>query len=345
MTSSSQVRALDQALEGRHAYFRSNAAKAMDYFRHAIVPPFRAVVKEITTRLLSRHDVDPAAAGNVVHYTSLRALFTMIHEGPHFSEVEEKQADRRTSDYRFFRLYDSANVNDPSEGTYFLKRLVGPYDVVRTPAYIASFITPDEAGGDPATTHNNLVFWRHYGHDGRGCSISIPVDRFIGNRSALELRTVTYGSKKTDSDAEELRPVVERLEAIVRDVPSDPDAKRQVALTVLESLREIPYLYKSNAYRYENECRVVALGSHFRDHGGIHYAFEKGSDDSGRLRMYGQHPRLNLTNLLSTGSIITLGPAVPNAENVQYAIEQLLESIGIKGLAINRSGIRYRRTT
>ena len=114
---------------------------------------------------------------------------------------------------------------------------------------------------------------------------------------------------------------------------------------ILESLEEIPYLYKSDAYKYERECRLVALESHFKHHGGIRYAFEKWSGASGRLRMYGQHPNLSLTNILSTGSIITLGPAVPNADHVQYAIEQLLESVGIAGLPVKLSSITYRRTS
>ena len=81
-----------------------------------------------------------------------------------------------------------------------------------------------------------------------------------------------------------------------------------------------------------------------REYGGILYDFETRPEGSGRLRMYGHHPCLRLTNILATDSVITLGPSIPNADYVQYAIEQLLRSIGIRGLKIEQSGISYRQT-
>ena len=341
--TSSTIRTLDQAINSRRAYFRSSSAKALDYVKHVIGPALSLAVNEAKTHLPPRHDVDVARIVNVVHYTSLQALFTMIHDGPEPREASKiTQADYRKTDYRFLRLYDSANLNDPSEGAYFLKRFTRAYDVVKAAAYIASFVTPNRPAKDPESIRDNLVFWRHYGKDGRGCSISIPADRFAPNRSELALQSVAYGNQHAEEDAKTLRSVVERLNPVLKDARVDSDLGRQVAATILESLGRIPYLYKSSAYKYEHECRIVALDPHFENHGGIHYTFEGRPQNSGRLRMYGQHPCLNLSNVLSTGSAITLGPAVPNADNVQYALEQLLDSVGISRFPIKRSRIPYR---
>ena len=336
------IRTLDQAIDNREAYFRVNNEKTLDYLRNVIAPALNDAVNEATKRLLHRHQVDITRIVNVVHYTSLQALFSMIYDGPEPSEASKSaQTGYRKTDYRFLRLYDSANLNDPSEGSYFLKRFTKAYNVVREPAFIASFVTPHRPENSE-TIRDNLVFWRHYGKDGRGCSISIPADRFAPTRSDLILQAVTYGTKCADKDAQELRSVVERLDPVLKDATGNSELEKQIAATILESLGKIPYLYKSSAYEYEGECRIIARGRDFRNHGGILYAFEGQPHNSGRLRMYGQHPCLNLSNILSTGSVITLGPAVPNADNIQYALEQLLDSIGISRFPIKQSEIPYR---
>ncbi len=267
----------------------------------------------------------------------------MVYYGPHPSDASEgEQQDVRTTDSRFLRLYDSANLNDPSEGAYFLKRFTRAYDVVKVPGYIASFVSPDRPAEDPASIRDNLVFWRHYGKNGQGCSISIPADRFNRQESEPTLRAVAYGSEKANEGAERLHPIMQRLDTVLADARVDAKLERQVAATILESLGELPYMYKSSAYKYEQECRIVACEADFGRYGGVHYAFERRSGDPGRLRMYGHHPCLNLTNVLSTGSVITLGPTVPNLDHVEYALEQLLESVGIGRFPIRRSKISYR---
>ena len=354
--TSSTTHALDRAINNRRAYFEASPDKAINYVRHVIGPALRAAVDEVRTTLPPRHDVDLAKTPNVVHYTSLQALTAMISDGP--AAPDNPQADHRPMDYRFLRLYDSANLNDPSEGAYFLKRFTTACDVIRAPAYIASFVTTDRPVPHPTgrlTTHgasDNLVFWRHYGHDGRGCSISIPADCFAPDRSDLSLRAVAYGSQAADEDAARLGLVVGRLRPVLADAsPPGSPLERQVAATILESLGELPYLYKTSAYKYERECRLVALRSHFEDdgrrplNGGIRYSFERPPKGLGRLRMYGQHPCLKLSHILSTYSLITLGPAVPNVDSVQYALERLLESVGLRGLSIERSPIPYRLST
>ena len=80
--TSNTIRALDQAVDNRGAYFTSSSAKALDYVTHVIGPALTVAVNETKTRLPPRHDVDIARIVNVVHYTSLQALFAMICDGP-----------------------------------------------------------------------------------------------------------------------------------------------------------------------------------------------------------------------------------------------------------------------
>ena len=343
MTTS--IQHLERVIRNSGDYFQSGSARAIDYVKYAIGSALRAAVNEATTDLLPTHDVDTTQITDVVHYTSLQALFAMLYGSIEPADPSiPAQANRTVTDHKFLRLYDSANLNDPSEGAYFLKRLTEAYDVVRVPAYIASFVTPNEAAENPVRdTRDNLVFWRHYGQDGRGCSISIPANRFAPDRSELTLRTVVYGSIDASEHADRLRPIVRLLNPIISENAS-LDLRRQVAATILESLGEIPYLYKSSAYMYEKECRIVALESAFDSYGKIRFDFDQRPGRSGRLRMYGQHPLLSLTNILSTGSVITLGPAVPIVDNVQYAVEKLLRSVGIEGVPIEKSDRPYRRT-
>ena len=326
-------------------------SRGIEYVKHSIREVFLNAVKDVTVTLLTKHSVNPTDTNAVVHYTSLQALFTMLNgRAEPIEPPDDTQNNRLPTDHRFLRLYDSANLNDPSEGAYFMNRAcTNTYNVLRIPAYIASFIRPHETTENSVEeerireARDNLVCWRHYGDDGRGCSISIPVGLFTSNCHDLILRAVHYGSPAADEAAHQLRPAVEMLDKMISNT-LDPDIQREVAIVIQDGLGEIPYLYKSRAYEYEQECRIIATESTFKDYGGISYDFEKRAGKSGRIRMYSRHACLNLTNILSTHTVITLGPDVPNVDYVEYALEQLLRSLDKRDLPIERSKISYRRT-
>ena len=326
-------------------------------------------VNEVKHEFIAEHNVDTDKTSVVVHYTSLHALFSMLHgsaepsrrpsladPGAYPDPPAKTPANQEApTDRRYLRLYDCANLNDPLEGAYFLKELVGMQDtlgileyVLQVPAYITSFVTPiqNENNRTNNKARDNLVFWRLYGQEGRGCSISIPVGRFTSSQCEATLQKVDYGRDNAASHAGRLRPVVNCLDEIVEAATENrrPKVQRQVAATLLECLGEIPYLYKSSAYDYEEEYRIVAMEADLESHGGIRYDFEARPGQCGRLRMYGQHRCLGLTNILATDSVITLGPSIPNVDYVQYAIERLLKSIGIRNLKIEKSPISYRQT-
>ena len=336
---------LQEVIENRHAYFERGLSRAVEYVRNSIREVFLNATNDVKETLLSNHKVDPMVTKHVVHYTSLQALFMMLNGSAEPIKLPRGTRKSRPTDERFLRLYDSANLNDPSEGAYLMERFrTETYNEMRIPAYIASFISPDKKAKDPVPkARNSLVFWRHYGDDGRGCSISIPVDSLTRNQHGLILRTVAYTSSAADKAAAQLRPGVQMLDKMMsKDL--DPDVRREIAIVIRDGLGVIPYLYKSSVYKYEQECRIVAMESAFRKYDGISYDFEKRVGTSGRIRMYGRHALLTMTNILSTGSVITLGPDVPNVDYVEYALEQLLRSLDRRDLPIERSEIPYRRT-
>ena len=336
---------LQEVIENRHDYFERGLPRAVEYVKNSIREVFFSTTKDVRETLLSNRKVDPMVTKHVVHYTSLQALFMMLNGSAEPIKLPRGTRKSRPADERFLRLYDSANLNDPSEGVYLMKRFrTETSNDMRIPAYIASFITPDKKAKDAVQeARNNLVFWRHYGDEGRGCSISIPVDPLTRNQHGLILRTVAYTKSAADKAASQLRPGVKMLDKMMsKDL--HPDIRREVAIVIRDGLGEIPYLYKSSVYNYERECRIVAMESAFKKYDGISYDFDKRDGKSGRIRMYGRHPLLTMTNILSTGSIITLGPDVPNVDYVEYALEQLLRSLDRRGLPIERSEIPYRRT-
>ena len=378
MATASAMRSLTAAVHRGTEYFSRGAPMDVAYIRGTLRDFLRDAIRDISRDFIAAHAVHGDKTPTVVHYTSLQTLFSMLHGGadlrlgkppvdpsirlntptapqtdeqtnsepkPSGSIIETKAMSNggavAPTDRRYLRLYDCANLNDPLEGLYFLRELVGTQDtldvleyVAQVPAYITSFVTPQTYTNSTfpdqltrkSNTRDNLVFWRHYAQEGRGCSIAIPVGRFSPDQCAAVLQRVIYGPDAAIRNARRLQPVLSCLGHIAQSARKDRLAvvRRQVAATLLECLGGLPYLYKSSAYSYEEECRIVAMESDLEEHGEILYDFETRPTGAGRLRMYGQHPCLRLTNLLATDTVITLGPSIPNADYVQYVIEQLL---------------------
>ena len=116
-------------------------------------------------------DIKPGnTSTTVVHYTRIEVVVDML-----MACIEEKPS--------YLRLYDTFHSNDPDEGKYLTRYLdpairdglmEGPGN--STCAYVTSFIRPEsESQGDIRNVMDNLVFWRTYGDDGAGCSLTVRV--------------------------------------------------------------------------------------------------------------------------------------------------------------------------
>ena len=306
----------------------------LEYVAGIICPVLRGVLDDLCRRIEERHKIEysPQDQVHVTHYTSIAALVSMFQDAS------------RDNGQSSLRLYDSEHLNDPNEGNYITQNLPQKHKWLEQTdvrhAYMASFMLPK----NEEDVSNNLVYWRTYGMGGEGCSLSLraPLSR---------LRKVFYGSEKVKRTAKELWPVLDLLGPLLE--ANNPSLRKciqeKLAETVWEPLEKIRYLYKGEAYEYENECRFVILQSDI-EKDDICFEYQDRNNSPARIRHYYEHKDLCITRLLPSGSLVTLGPCVPYRENVRYCIETLKSRIASKhktagfGPEIRVSEISYRRT-
>ena len=268
------------------------------------------------------------------------------------------------------RLYDTVHANDPEEGRFLLLNWperegerpwmwkergslaeetdseMGLKEQVEQGlypghAYVVSFIpmTDDRRNDD------RIVFWREYGREGAGCSLSIQADKLLSERKCLLTPyRVKYGRGSVEELEEALREhVFGPIEARVRDATGEASelfdaAQHQVRL----ELQLFRYLYKDSAYDYEEEYRLVILDSAEEMVRAASYERKTNSRNQTVFRHYMRHPSLYSRQLFGSGSHITLGPTISHGDNVETMIKELLRRNGISGTTISPSEIRYR---
>lgn len=186
---------------------------------------------------------------------------------------------------------------------------------------------------------DNLVFWRTYGREGEGCSLNlrIPRDR---------LRKVLYGANEVKRAGKLLRPVLDVLYPLVsiRKRLIKEKVQKELAEVIWRHLEKIRYLYKSEAYEHERECRFV-IPELDADKDKICFEYQE-QNNSPDVRHYYEHEDLKVENILTSGSLITLGPCLsdPDFYNMSYYIKSLLNKAGLAGPEIKLSGIFYRKS-
>ncbi len=187
---------------------------------------------------------------------------------------------------------------------------------------------------------DNLVFWLTYGHEGKGCSLSLTVPR-------SQLQKVLYGPKKVKSTANALRSILDLLGQLVKieNRSIRGSIQNKLAETVWKSLERIRYLYKSEACEYENECRFVVAESDISEKDNIRFEDQGRNNSPARLRHYYEHETLEIKKLLGTNSSITLGPSVSNYYNIHYYIQTLLDKADLSfNPTIKKSSISFRKS-
>ena len=349
---------LKMAVDGSQDYLESKNL-ASEYVTNNVCPPLREALKILCIPIEEHHKVDEAESEKdniVIHYTSISALVSMLRGASKESEYKDKERETENKKHEsdimlddkksLWRLYDSVHLNDPDEGNYFARNLNLPkkYDWLKkedvSHAYIASFILPNSDSREDMS--DNLVFWRTYGREGEGCSLSLPIPRH-------RLQKVLYGTKGVKSAVGILRPaldfLLDSLEPLVRirEQPLRKNVREILAGVVWESLERFRYLYKSEAYRYEKECRFVIAESDIINKNKIFFEDENLNNSPIRIRHYYEHENLDIRELLATGSSITLGPRVPHANNVCYFLNTLRERAGLVAQEIKISKIPYRK--
>ena len=330
--------------------FRSRKLRSGD---ETICRGIEHVVAAIAKEL---HGAESSSFSHFVHYTGLDVVFAMLNDG---------------DDKRGLRLYDTVHANDPEEGRFLLLHWPGSDDEdlwmwkqdenewsgdsrersfkqqVRRGhypghAYVLSFVPSacEEKNND------RIVFWREYGRQGAGCSLSIPRNRLAADeKCSLALYRVRYGQADVETLAKELRlrlfdPIEEGIRGI--DGPEN-ELFRAAQPKVSKELQLFRYLYKDSAYEHEKEYRLVILDA--RDVIEGEPTYEQRTDARGEtvFRHYRTHSSLYRKRILGLGSQVMLGPTVPHRENCKRTIDELLRRRNISGTEVMSSEIRYRR--
>lgn len=343
--SKTAIRDLEVILEDTRKYFEVAPPE-----KYSAQKKVKEVVDIFCEEILNRWHKKPI--GQVIHYTSIENLMSILGYADKNSagkNTNEKMISKGQEDKQatkgFLRLYDTVHFNDPDEGNFFVRNLPDKYNWLRREAeeitrerqecaYVASFILPRE----DKDMSDNLVFWREYGKQGEGCSLLLSA-------SGSSFRKVVYGSDSVKQTLETLEPFLEMLSCFVdRFVEHDQTRhlEREIARAVWESLEKVRYLYKSSAYEYEEECRFITTSSEIDRSNQQKVVFE--CKDGSQIRHYYNHPTLEISRLLTTSTVITLGPCVPYRENIQHCLEVLLERAGLKDTEVHHSKIRYRKS-
>jgi tetratricopeptide (TPR) repeat protein len=264
-----------------------------------------------------------------VHYTSISTLQKLV--------LEESK----------FRIFEGNFMNDPSEGKVFYDFMQyklaasckdNPCAETYSPKpFIGSFVTE--------AMHNDLDMWRFYGKEkgieAKGCAITINSQKFIEvinsilteeekdarqvNESDIHFYRVAYYSEKPktkfcipSSEENEL----ELLE-LMKNLKNNVEKYKGINKTFLEKyLNCIAFLFKSDAYKNENEVRLVVKGIEFK----------KDFDfDSTPPKVF-----IELESIKKLVKQITLGPKVDNvnewASAFHYHFEEETPDIVISHL-------------
>ena len=297
----------------------------------SILPLLHSALQDAVPEIESLHHLEPASDDTTqcVHYTSIAALANILD-------------NRRQAKPSHLRLYDSIHLNDPGEGAYLPKQLAAdkrftwtgrrPDDAAphhsQSPesAYLTSFIMGDDI-------KDNLVFWRTYGHEGLGCSLTCSVPTRC-------LRRVFYGADGASDTIAILAPILDTLTPIIR--LTNRQVHRLLAAHIWTSLKGILYLYKSSAYRYEQEARHLILRSHLEPDE-IRYEYRESVPGVPRIRHYVERQELEISNILPSGSIVTVGPSVPFPDNIRENLAAMAANADLHGRPeLRASTISYR---
>lgn len=329
------------------------------YVQHVMLPALRQYFERSCAEINAGHQLDEADTPEVkvVHYMSLATIYSMIDGQRKWILSQEEDSDKHVGDdvhsstapapsseerRPSYRLYDSVHFNDPGEGAYLVDELHDSYrwlDEYDTHlAYIASFILPTSPQ-DITEVADDLVFWRTYGREGQGCSVSltVPWDR---------LRRVMYDPEDVTRSLQLLQSALGALDSLIEvantfEAPVIAEVRRYMATVIWEALGEIRYLYKRQSYGYERECRIIVPSSSIEGTNQVRYTYSP-AGSVGVIKHYYEDPTLPLTSLFGSDTIVTVGPAVGNAADVCRAIKALLRQAKLNG-TVKRSTIQYRQ--
>ena len=212
----------------------------------------------------------------ITHYTSLSVLKNLIFDDSKF------------------RISEGNFMNDPSEGKEFFKFLKYNPDTFRKASLSTESISPKPFIGSFVNKKkcNNLNMWRFYGkekgEEAKGCAITIRKQKFIDDikeslsneknkkarlddESDINFYRVVYvvhnGDTKfyiPNSDkSEELERLMKELNTKIEPYVKIEPYKGNNRVFLEKYLNSIAFLFKNDAYKNEDEVRLVMNGIEF----------------------------------------------------------------------------------
>ena len=300
------------------------------YLNGMVLPELDRMLEQLSSEVENRHLLSAGTEDTtlrVTHYTSVEALTSMLRG------LANGQGST-------LRLYDSTHSNDPDEGNH-LVRLLSSDPQYRWleqgsrvgHAYIASFVSDK----DRRDMSDDLVFWRTYGRDGYGCSLTVDVRRQL-------LRKVLY----EPADVEVVRTtLLPTLDAVTSLAQVDDHCAQVISETAWKHLAKVRFLYKDLAYHHEQEYRVAMLEDSpaIRSGGARFEPYEEGGSIV-EVRHYCEMAALDLRELLASNSSVILGPSVRDRYSVRLYFEGLKQQARasdprLRDFPIRESQIRY----
>jgi Lipoprotein NlpI, contains TPR repeats len=272
-----------------------------------------AAIEELTSRIKK---LLLTTEGGITHYTGLSVLRKLI--------LEENN---------LFRISEGSFLNDTSEGTELFNYLqyqsfnCKPDGLIAAPfapkPFIGSFVAENK--------HDDLNLWRFYGKENgveaQGCAITLKMKDFI---EAIN-KSLTNGEDEPDKKLEDdinfyrvaywdhnkenpnfhipgaEKAIEYELNTLMQEIKEKVNQYKGEDRSVLEKyLNGIAFLFKSDAYKNENEIRLVIKG----------IGFDKKCDrESNPPKVY-----IELVNIRKLVKQITLGPKVSKPDEWASAI-------------------------
>lgn len=265
-----------------------------------------------------------------------------------------------------FRMSEANYMNDTTEGEKLKQILFGKENYSDT--HKISFIEkPFLASFVDDTKCNDLTLWRMYaksdGIDGRGCAITMDKEELIaammetfideeylknntdfssGTKQVEGISTNEFGFYKVAYLNEEgrlpgrsklstnINKAIDGLKTSFENIFSKDD--KELLEIALERLREIQYLFKGIEYQHESEVRLILSKT------------GKGKHIKVDTSEYFEVPRvyLNIGNILSSVSSITIGPKVERPKEWASAFNYNFLEKGMKDAKVYISRLPYK---
>ena len=205
-----------------------------------------------TSELKRAHFYQVASVDKIFHYTSLNVLQKLIQPGGRL------------------RLSPIAYLNDPTEGTIGVElaesvmrnKAYGPFFTNWERRYlkgvfVASFIVHSS---EDQQKNGSIPMWGNYGHDGKGCAISID-SAALGTT----VYKVCYQEKDTtgrpnDGFSRYLSNLSKLLDDYFETIRTGNEWKPEkdpVFVFAKDAIEQVCYLYKTAYYSYEKEARII----------------------------------------------------------------------------------------